>query len=466
MERDLLGPRVMTRPIIEPFRIKAVEPIRMTTPAQRREILRAARFNLFNVRAEDVLIDLLTDSGTGAMSAEQWAGVMRGDESYAGARSYFRFEEAVKELTGVPFVFPTHQGRAAERILCGALALQGRVVLSNGLFDTTRANVEAAGATGLDLFPRTESIVAPPFGGDIDLTALDQALASRRAEIALVIMTVTNNTAGGQAVSPANLRAVSARCRDAGIPLFLDACRFAENAYRVRRDEPGEQDRTLTEISREMFELCDGFTMSAKKDAIVNIGGVLGVRDRALAERIRVDLIRTEGFTTYGGLAGRDLEAIAQGLREVLDEAYLEYRFAASAYLADALERAGWTVVRPAAAHAVYLDAGAALPHLASRDLPGQSLACALFLAGGVRTCEIGDLMFGAGEDGASRRQLVRLALPRRVYTQSHIDYVAAVGAEVAAVRSKLPAMRIVEDAPCLRHFSAALEPAAPFPDL
>ena len=454
------------RPIIEPFRIKVVEPITMTTPAERRRILQAARFNLFNVRAEDVIIDLLTDSGTGAMSAEQWAAMVRGDESYAGARSYYRFEDAAHALTGVPFVFPTHQGRAAERILCAVLPLDGMVVLSNGLFDTTRANVEAAGATGIDLFTRQETREERPFGGDMDLAAFEATLDARRNDVALVVMTVTNNTVGGQAVSLANLRAVSARCRADGIPLFLDACRFAENAYRIRHSEPGEGERTLEAIAHEMFELCDGFTMSAKKDAIVNTGGMLGVRDPALAERIRVNLIRTEGFTTYGGLAGRDLEAIAQGLHEVLDETYLEYRFAASAYLAHALERAGWSVIRPAAAHAVYLDAGAALPHLATDDLPGQSLACALYLAGGVRTCEIGNLMFGSEKAGEHRRQLVRLALPRRVYTQSHIDYVGAIGEEVAAVRQKLPAMRIVEQASCLRHFSAAMAPAAPFPDL
>jgi tryptophanase len=456
----------MPRPIIEPFRIKVVEPIRMTTAGERRRILAAASYNLFNVRAEDVIIDLLTDSGTGAMSAEQWAAMTRGDESYAGARSYYRFEEAAHALTGMPFVFPTHQGRAAERILCDVVPLAGKVVLSNGLFDTTRANIEAAGATGIDLFAHQETQEERPFGGDMDLRAFEAAMTARRATIALVVMTVTNNTVGGRAVSLANLRAVSARCRADGVPLFLDACRFAENAYRISRSEPGEAGRPLAAIAHEMFELCDGFTMSAKKDAIVNTGGMLGVRDAALAERIRVDLIRTEGFTTYGGLAGRDLEAIAQGLREVLDESYLEYRFAASAYLAHALERSGWAVIRPAAAHAVYIDAGAALPHLAPDDLPGQSLACALYLAGGVRTCEIGNLMFGSERPGEHRQQLVRLALPRRVYTQSHVDYVGSIGEELAAVRTRLPAMRILEQAACLRHFSASLAPATPFPDL
>jgi tryptophanase len=453
----------MTRPIIEPFRIKVVEPIRMTTPAERRAILQKAKHNLFGVRAEDVIIDLLTDSGTGAMSAEQWAAIMRGDESYAGAKSYFVFEEAAQRLTGVPFIFPAHQGRAAERILSAVLPLQGRKVLSNGLFDTTRANIEAAGAEGIDLTDVEALTGNKPFGGGMDLVAFDKALAQHRGNVALVVMTVTNNAVGGQAVSLANLRAVSERCRTARVPLFLDACRFAENAYRVHCDEPSERGRTLAAIAHEMFDLCDGFTMSAKKDAIVNIGGMLGVRDPDLAQKIRVDLIRTEGFVTYGGLAGRDLEAIAQGLVEVLDESYLAYRFAASDYLARSLERAGMRVVRPVAAHAVYLDAGAVLPHLAPDDYPGQSIVCAFYLAGGVRTCEIGNLMFGPG--GGPRHQLVRFAEPRRVYTQSHIDYVGAIGQEVAAVASRLPAMRILEEPPSLRHFSAAMEPAKPFPD-
>jgi tryptophanase len=452
----------MKRPIIEPFRIKVTEPITMTTVEERQRLLEAARYNLFGLRAEDVIIDLLTDSGTGAMSAEQWAAMMRGDESYAGARSFFRFEEAAHALTGVRFVFPTHQGRAAERILCAVTELRGRVVLSNGLFDTTRANVEAAGARGIDLGRQDALTAHLPFGGDMDLAAFDLAMASAKGNVAFVVMTVTNNTVGGQAVSLANIAAVSARCRDAGVMLVLDACRFAENAYRIQRDEPGQRGRALQQIAHAMFDLADVFTMSAKKDAIVNIGGLLGVRDAALAERIRVELIRTEGFPTYGGLAGRDLEAIAQGLHEVLDEAYLEYRFAAAAYLERGLTEAGFSVVTPAAAHAVYVDAGATLPHLGPHDLPGQSLACAMYLAGGIRTCEIGELMFGASTPA---RQLVRFALPRRVYTQSHIDYVGAVAADVAAVKSALPAMLITEGRDVrLRHFIAAMRPASPFP--
>jgi tryptophanase len=450
------------RSIIEPFRIKVVEPIRVTDTAERRKILASARYNLFGIRAEDVMVDLLTDSGTGAMSAEQWAAMMRGDESYAGARSYFRFEEAARALTGMPYVFPTHQGRAAERILCAVSDLGGKVVLSNGLFDTTRANIEAAGARGVDLRLTDALRARKPFGGNMDLDGLDRAMHEHRGQIAFVVMTVTNNTVGGQAVSLANLRAVAERCREARVRLVLDACRFAENAYRIKKDEAGQHTRPLSEIAREMFDLADVFTMSAKKDAIVNMGGMLGVRDDALAEKVRVDLIRTEGFPSYGGLAGRDLEAIAQGLHEVLDEPYLEYRFAAAEYLAHALERAGFPVVEPAAAHAVYVDATAALPHLGRHDLPGQSLACAMYLAGGVRTCEIGELMFG---EASPPQELVRFALPRRVYTQSHVDYVAEVAREVALVRSRLPAMRIVEGAGArLRHFVAALEPVSAFP--
>ncbi len=452
----------MRRPIIEPFRIKMTEPIRMTTLAERRKILERAHYNLFAVRADDVIIDLLTDSGTGAMSAEQWAAMMRGDESYAGAKSFFRFEEAVHELTAMPYVFPTHQGRAAERILCSVVPLRDKIVVSNGLFDTTRANVEAAGARGIDL-SRADALTAHgAFGGDMDLVAFERVLAESRDQIAFVVMTVTNNTVGGQAVSLGNLTAVSERCRAAGVVLVLDACRFAENASRIQQDEPAQKGRPLPEIARAMFDLADAFTMSAKKDAIVNMGGILGVRDEGLADNIRVDLIRTEGFPSYGGLAGRYLEALAQGLREVLDEAYLEYRFAASRYLARALEQAGIPVITPAAAHAVYVDAGAALPHLGPHDLPGQSLACAMYLAGGIRTCEIGELMFG--EHGPAR-QLVRFALPRRVYTQSHVDYVGAIAAEVAAVKAKLPAIRITSGAEVrLRHFIAQMAPAAPFP--
>jgi tyrosine phenol-lyase len=450
----------MTRPIIEPFRVKVVEPIRMTTAAERRMILAKAEYNLFGVAADDVIIDLLTDSGTGAMSAAQWAAIMRGDESYAGASSFFRFEAVMRRLTNVPFVFPTHQGRAAERILCAIVPLRGRVVVSNGLFDTTRANIEAAGATGVDL----PAVDAAPFGGNIDLDALDAHLAAPRGagapgSVAMLVMTVTNNTLGGQPVSLANLREAARRARAKGALVVLDACRFAENAWRIQNHEPNMRELGLREIVHGMFAACDAFTMSAKKDGIVNMGGALGVRDEELAEAVRVELVRTEGFPTYGGLAGRDLDAMAVGLEEVLEPSYLEYRQAAADYLARTLERAGWPVMA-AASHAVYVDAGAALPHLAPRDLPGQSLACALYLCGGIRSCEIGELMFPG-----AKKQLVRLALPRRVYTQSHIDWVAAIGAEVAAVRTKLPAMHVVHAPEKLRHFTAKLSPESPFPD-
>lgn len=442
----------MPRAIIEPFRIKVVEPIRMTSAGERRRILAAASYNLFGVRADDVIIDLLTDSGTGAMSAEQWAAVMRGDESYAGASSYYRFEKVVHALTNVPFVFPTHQGRAAERILCAVVPLSRRTVVSNGLFDTTRANIEAAGGVGIDLPTKTDE----RFGGNIDLDALDRALKTN--DVAMLVMTVTNNTVGGQPVSLENLREASRRARAAGVMVVLDACRFAENAWRIHVAE--SRTPTLREIVHQMFDCCDVFTMSAKKDGIVNVGGMLGVRDADLAEKIRVELVRTEGFPTYGGLAGRDLDAMARGLEEVLEPSYLEYRMAAAAYLAGALSRAGWPVLPPAS-HAVYIDAGAALPHLRPEELPGQSLACALYLAGGIRSCEIGRLMFPEG----TGKQLVRLALPRRVYTQSHVDYVGAIGAEVAAVRDRLPAMRILRAPAQLRHFTAALAPSTAFPD-
>jgi tryptophanase len=452
----------MSRPVIEPFRIKVVEPIRMTVAAERVKLLKEARYNLFGLKADDVIIDLLTDSGTGAMSAEQWAAMMRGDESYAGAKSYFRLEEVTHALTGMKYVFPAHQGRAAERILTSVVPLKGKVVLSNGLFDTTRANIEVAGAEGIDL-PNQDALVSgAKFAGNMDLAAFDKALAKHAGNLAFVVMTVTNNTFGGQAVSMKNLEAVAERCKAKKVPLWLDACRFAENAFRIWKDEPEGRKATLEATAKAMFDLADLFTMSAKKDAIVNMGGLLGVRDPALAERIRVELIRTEGFVTYGGLAGRDLEAMAQGLREVLDEHYLEYRFAASTYLARELVEDGLPVILPAAAHAVYIDAGAALPHLKPDDLPGQSLACALYLAGGIRTCEIGNLMFGSG---TGHKQLVRLAIPRRVYTQSHVDYVGSVAKDVAKVRSKLPAMRILEQPPNLRHFSAAMEPVSPFPE-
>jgi len=452
------------RTVIEPFRIHAVEPVALTTREERRGWLAAVGYNLFSLPAHDVLIDLLTDSGTGAMSRDQWAALQRGDESYAGSPSWFAFEAAVQDLFGFTHVIPTHQGRAAEKILFTTVAGPGMVVPNNTHFDTTRANLEAAGAEAVDLLIEEGRDPASrhPFKGNMDVDALTALLSARGDDVPLVMVTITNNSGGGQPVSLANLREVREVCDRFGKPLFLDACRYAENAWFIRDREEGQGGRDVADIVREIAHLADGMTMSAKKDPLCNIGGWLACNDDSLALSFRNLLILTEGFTTYGGLAGRDLEAIAQGLHEVLDASYLEYRFAASAYLARAMEGAGWPVVRPAAAHAVYVDAGAALPHLEPRDLPGQSLACAMYLAGGVRTCEIGDLMFGSE---AAHKQLVRFALPRRVYTQSHVDYVGAVAAELAEVRARLPAMRIVEGAhQPLRHFTASLEPASPFP--
>jgi tryptophanase len=450
------------RTIIEPFRIHSVEPIRMTTRAEREQRLREAAYNLFALHADDVIIDLLTDSGTGAMSSEQWAGVQRGDESYAGSPSFYRFRDAVTELFPFRHVIPTHQGRAAEKILFTALCGPGDIVPNNTHFDTTRANVEAAGATALDL-PIAEGRVPSsrhPFKGNIDLGALDDVLARERVPV--VIVTVTNNSGGGQPVSLENLRGARAVCERHGVPLFLDGCRFAENAWFIRERERGQAGRTVAEIVREMAGLADGMTMSAKKDGLANIGGWLAMDDDELAERCRALLILTEGFPTYGGLAGRDLEAIAQGLREVVDEDYLRYRARSTAYLGDALDRAGIPVVQPIGGHAVYIDARALLAHVPPLEYPGQALAVALYREGGIRGCEIGTVMFGRRADGSEEpaaMDLVRLAIPRRTYTQSHVDYVVEVTTAVANEAQALRGLRIVEEPPMLRHFTARFEP-------
>ncbi|HKO32947.1 MAG TPA: tryptophanase, partial [Candidatus Limnocylindria bacterium] len=419
--------------IIEPFRIKSVEPIRLTSVEERGRLLAAAGYNLFNLHSDDVLIDLLTDSGTGAMSAEQWAGVQRGDESYAGSPSWYRFLESVQELFPFKHVIPAHQGRAAERILFGVVGGPGKVVPNNTHFDTTRANVEFTGAEAVDLVieeGRHPSVIHP-FKGNMDISALDAFIAERGVEhIPLVMVTVTNNSGGGQPVSLENLRAVRAICDRYGLPLFLDACRFAENAWFIKQREDGYQDRSIPDIVREMASLADGMTMSAKKDAIANIGGWLAMNDDAWAEQARNLEILTEGFPTYGGLAGRDLEAIAQGLREVVDEDYLRYRIRSTAYLGEALVEAGIPCVQPIGGHAVYLDAAALLPHIPPLAYPGQALSVALYREGGIRGCEIGTVMFGKGPDGSETpapMELVRLAIPRRVYTQSHVDYVIEV---------------------------------------
>ncbi len=455
------------RTIIEPHKIKVVEPIRMTTRRTRAELLSAAGHNLFGLRADDVIIDLLTDSGTAAMSAEQWAGVIRGDEAYAGSRSFFRFEAAVTDIFGAKHVIPTHQGRAAERILFAATVKPGQIVPSNNHFDTTRANIEFAGGEALDLVIAEGRVPSSlhPFKGNIDLPRLADLLEREgRARIPLVMLTITNNSGGGQPVSLENIRAVSALCRRHGVPFYLDACRFAENAFFIKQREPGQADRPVAEIAREMLRLCDGCTMSAKKDGLANTGGFICCNDDQLAQQMRNLLILTEGFPTYGGLAGRDLEAIAQGLYEVLDEDYLTYRTRSTAYLGEKLLAAEVPIVQPPGGHAIYIDAAALLPHIPPLAYPGQALACELYLAGGIRSCEIGTVMLGkvdpaTGAERPSAMELVRLALPRRVYTQSHVDYVVEVIGDVAQRRRELRGLRIVEQPPVLRHFTARFAP-------
>jgi tryptophanase len=453
------------RTIIEPFRIHSVEPLKITSLEERRRAVENVGFNLFGLRSEDVLIDLLTDSGTGAMSSDQWAGIQRGDESYAGSPSWFRFEASVRELFPFEHIIPTHQGRAAEKILFTAIAGPGQVVPNNTHFDTTRANVEFTGAEAVDL-PCAEArdpSALHPFKGNMDVDRLDELLRSRgAAAVPVVFVTVTNNSGGGQPVSLQNLRAVREVCTRHGVPLFLDACRFAENAWFIREREPGQQGRAVPDIVRDMASLADGMTMSAKKDGLANIGGWLAMNDPDLAMRCRNLLILTEGFPTYGGLAGRDLEAIAQGLHEVVRHDYLRYRVRSTAYLGDALTTLGIPIVQPTGGHAVYIDARGLLPHIPQLQYPGQALAVALYEVGGVRGCEIGTVMFGQHPDGSetpAAMDLVRLAIPRRTYTQSHVDYVIEVCSEVAAGAERLTGYRIVEQPPALRHFTARFEP-------
>jgi tryptophanase len=452
------------RTIIEPFRIHSVEPVRLTTVEQRDAALEAAGYNLFNLHADDVLIDLLTDSGTGAMSRDQWAAVQHGDESYAGSPSWFAFLEAVSELFPFRHVIPTHQGRAAEKILFSVLGGPGKVVPNNTHFDTTRANVEATGAEAVDLViaEGRDPAAIHPFKGNMDVAALDRLLGERAGDVPVAFVTITNNSGGGQPVSLENLRAVRSVCDRHGVPLFLDACRFAENAWFIKLREPGHSERSIPDIVREMAGLADGMTMSAKKDGLSNIGGWLALNDDALAEQCRNLLILTEGFPTYGGLAGRDLEAIAQGLREVVDEDYLRYRIRSTAYLGEALDDAGVPLVKPYGGHAIYVDARALLPHVPPLQYPGQSLAIALYREGGIRGCEIGTVMFGQRPDGtesAAAMDLVRLAIPRRTYTQSHIDYVIEVVRWVAERAASLRGLRIVDQPAALRHFTARFSP-------
>jgi tryptophanase len=452
------------RTIIEPFRIKTVEPIRMTTRDERERLIAAASYNLFALKSDDVIIDLLTDSGTSAMSAAQQAALIGGDESYAGSPSFFRFEAAVKNLFPFRHVLPTHQGRAAEAILFSVLGGKGKNVPSNTHFDTTRANIEATGAEAFDLViaqgldPNNEH----PFKGNMDVKRLDAFLAEHGASVPCVMLTVTNNAGGGQPVSLENIRATAAVAHKHGKPFIIDGCRFAENAYFIKLREKGQNDRKVEDIVRDMFADADGMTMSAKKDAFANIGGWLALNDDVLAQSARERLILTEGFPTYGGLAGRDLDAIAQGLKEIVDEDYLAYRLRTAAYIAEHLEALGVPTVKPSGGHAIFVDAKRFLPHISPLAYPGQSLAVALYLEGGIRSCEIGTVMFGLQTDGRevpAPMELVRLALPRRVYTQSHADYVIEVFESIARNKSRLRGLKIVWQPERMRHFSAKFVP-------
>jgi len=448
----------MPRTIIEPFRIKSVEPIRWTTRPQRERLLHAAHYNLFLLPADDVLIDLLTDSGTGAMSTDQWAAIMQGDESYAGSRSFDRFRDSVQDITGFRHVIPTHQGRAAERILFHVMCKKGDVVPNNTHFDTTRANVEYVGAEAVDLViaEGKQPALRHPFKGNMDVAALEQLIARvGRERIPLVMLTVTNNSGGGQPVSMENVRAVSAVCKKNGLPLYFDACRFAENAYFIKLREAEYADKSPKQIAQEMFRYGDGCTMSAKKDGMANIGGFLCTNNDLLAQQEKDLLILTEGYPTYGGLAGRDLEAVAVGLQEALHEDYLRYRITSTAYLGNHIAEQGVPIVQPPGGHAVYIDARAFLPHVPPVQFPGVALAAELYLEGGIRSVEIGTLMFGA----AAKMDLVRLAIPRRVYTQSHIDYVVEVILDVWKRREQIRGLKLSYEAPFLRHFTAKLEP-------
>jgi len=452
------------RSIIEPFKIKVVEPLPMRTVVERHALLEHVGWNLFGLRAADVTFDFLTDSGTTAMSAAQWGAMMTADESYAGSRSFYRFEEVVQRITGYAHVIPTHQGRAAEHLLFSLHCKAGELVPSNNHFDTTRANLEQLGVDAVDLVcaegndPRAEH----PFKGNVDVGRLDAFLVEHRGRVPFVMTTITNNTGGGQPVSLANLRAVSAVCREHGVPFLLDACRFAENAWFIKVREDGQRERPVRDIAREIFELADGCLVSAKKDGLVNIGGFIALRGGAWVADLRSRLILTEGFPTYGGLAARDLEAIAVGLDEVLDESYLSYREAQIRYLADGCAKVGVPTMRPPGGHAVYVDARSLLPHIPPEQFPAQALAVELYRAEGIRSCEIGSVMFGKRPDGTfapAPMELVRLAIPRRVYTQAHFDYVLEGIGEIAERRAELRGLRIVEEPPFLRHFTARFAP-------
>ncbi len=452
--------------IIEPFKIKSVEPIRFTTKEERIELLEKAGYNPFLLHADDVIIDLLTDSGTSAMSAKQWSGIMEGDEAYAGSKSFYRFEAAVKKITGMDFIIPTHQGRAAEKILFSIVGGKGKFIPNNTHFDTTRANIEFSGAEAVDLLNEIgkHPEIKADFKGNMDVEKLEEFIKNTGVEnIPIVMITVTNNSGGGQPVSMENIKQVKSVCLKYNLPLFIDACRFAENAYFIKKREIGYQDKSILEICQEMFSYADGATMSAKKDALVNIGGFLALNNDYLATQCRNLLIVTEGFPTYGGLAGRDLEAIAQGLEEIVDENYLQYRIRSIEYLGEKITQFGVPIIEPTGGHAIYIDAKRFVPNIPSHQYPGQAVACALYVEGGIRGVEIGSVMFGKyGEDGnliSPPMELVRLAIPRRVYTQSHIDYVAEVIIEVFNKRDSLKGFEISYEAPMLRHFTARFKP-------
>jgi tryptophanase len=452
--------------IIEPFKIKSVEPIRFTTREEREVLLKEAGYNPFLLHADDVLIDLLTDSGTSAMSAKQWAGIMEGDESYAGSKSFYRFEAVIKSITNLKYIIPTHQGRAAEKILFSVVGGHGKYFPNNTHFDTTRANVEFSGAEAVDLLNEVgkHPEIRADFKGNMDVEKLEAFIKEKGVEnIPLCMITVTNNSGGGQPVSMQNIKDVKAVCTKYGIPLFLDACRFAENAYFIKMREKGYENKTPLEIAQEMFSYADGVTMSAKKDALVNIGGFLALNDDELAMKCRNLLIVTEGFPTYGGLAGRDLEAVAQGLLEIVDEHYLQYRIRSVEYLGERLVAAGVPIIEPPGGHAIYIDAKRFLPNVPADQYPGQSIVAELYLEGGVRAVEIGSVMFGKYDKNGklipSMMELVRMAIPRRVYTQSHIDYLIEVIIEVYKNRDKLKGYKITYEAPMLRHFTARFEP-------
>ncbi len=452
------------RTIIEPFRIKSVEPIGLSTEAERIQLLKEAHYNPFLLRSRDVIIDLMTDSGTSAMSAHQWAGIMEGDEAYAGSRSWVRMENEIQDLTGMQHILPTHQGRAAERIVYGHLGGPGKVFISNTHFDTTRANIEFSGATAIDIpiIEGQDTALQHPFKGNMDVGELDRLLKEHKGHVGAVILTVTNNSGGGQPVSLANAEGVSAICKRHGVILMLDCCRIAENSWFVKHREEGMEDLTYRQIAQRMFALADGAVMSAKKDAFANIGGFLSFRDLALAEACINLLIITEGFTTYGGLAGRDMEAIAIGLEEVFDPHYLNYRIRSTTFLGEHLHKLGVPLMLPIGGHAVYIDAKKLYPHIPPSQYPGQALVSELFRLGGIRSVEIGSVMFGTyAEDGSlnpSRMELVRLAIPRRVYTQSHMEYVAETFEGIMKEREGVKGMRIVKEPKFLRHFTAHFE--------